>query len=470
MNIKQYLTVKNITIGIVCLALFAGAFLGVRYLVTTMKAVSGLPGVAIEETTNETSATAEETPEVIAPQVSLPPTWDGASRVTVLLLGVDTEIRVDGDGRIRPDRTGPARSDTMILLTIDPQTMTAGMLSVPRDLWVNVPGFGYAKINTAYYNGEAYKLPGGGPELAMRTVEQVVGVPVQYYAQMQFWAFTQLIDDIGKITVNVPKKIFIDPVGSGPDDIMLSAGEHKLGGVEALAYVRARHTKDGDVDRSRRQQDVIMAFRDKVLDPANSGKIIGNASRIYEHIQSGVSTNLTFTDIMKLGMLAKDIDINNIKKGVITYDMVLMDNVVVNGENQSIMIPIPDEIRALRDDIFGTNNAIKPLAVGSNQELAVQEGTRIGIYNASSVPGLAQQTADYLKGQGFNIVTVENASYYPGATQVIDHRGSLYVVKYFQELFNLNAGAQIGYKLDPAAAVDIELVIADDWALSNPMQ
>jgi LCP family protein required for cell wall assembly len=469
MKIKKFFTVKNSILLVVGLAIFAVSFFGVRYLVTTMKAVSGLPGVAIEDPSSNSALTAEETPVAIAPQVALPPTWDGGSRVTVLLLGVDTEIRVGDDGRIRPDRTGPARSDTMILLTIDPQTMTAGMLSIPRDLWVNIPGFDYAKINTAYYNGEAFKLPGGGPALAMRAVEQVIGVPVQYYAQMQFWAFTQLIDDIDKITVNVPKKIFIDPVGSGPDDIMLSAGEHKLGGVEALAYVRARHTNGGDVDRSQRQQDVIMAFRNKVLDPANFTKMLGKAPKIYDDIQSGVLTNLTFNDIMQLGMLAKDIDIANIKKGVITYDMVLTDNVVVNGENQAIMIPIPDEIRVLRDEIFGTNNSTKPLAVGTNQELAIQEGARIGIYNASSVPGLAERTSEYLKGQGFNIVSVENASYYPGVTQVIDHRGSLYVIKYFQELFSLNAGAQIGYKLDAAAPVDIELVIADDWALNNPM-
>lgn len=467
---KKYLTTKNIILGIAGLALFGAAFFGVRFFVTTMKAVGGLPGIALQTEGEAADAALEETPVVEAPTFNEPPAWDGGSRVTILLMGVDTEIRVDGDGRIRPDRTGPARSDTMILLTIDPATKTAGMMSVPRDLWVKIPGFDYAKINTAYYNGEAYKLPGGGPELAMRAVEQVIGVPIQYYAQIQFWAFTQLIDDVDKITVDVKQRMWIDPVGGGADDIFLSRGPKKLGGVEALAYVRARHTEGGDVDRSQRQQDVIMAFRDKVLDPANYAKILSRSGQIYEHIQEGVRTNLTFEDIMRLGMLAKDIPIESIKRGVIDYTMVLTDNVTVNGENQAIMIPIPDKIRALRDEVFGTNSGVMPLAAGTDQELAVQEGARIGIYNASSVPGLAQQTADYLKGQGFNIVTVENAPYYPGVTTVVDHRGSLYVIKYFKQMFNLNAGVQINYKLDPAAAVDIELLIADDWAINNSMQ
>ena len=74
----------------------------------------------------------------------------------------------------------------MILLTIDPLTKTAGMLSIPRDMWVNIPGFGYSRINTAYSLGEGSKLPGGGPELARKTVEQFIGVPIQYYAQIDF--------------------------------------------------------------------------------------------------------------------------------------------------------------------------------------------------------------------------------------------------------------------------------------------
>ncbi len=113
-----------------------------------------------------------------------------------------------------PDEGAP-RSDTMIVLTIDPLTKTAGMLSIPRDMWVNIPGFGYSRINTAYSSGEGHKLPGGGPELARKTVEQFLGVPIQYYAQIDFNTFVEFIDLIGGIEVYNDENLRLDPVGAG---------------------------------------------------------------------------------------------------------------------------------------------------------------------------------------------------------------------------------------------------------------
>ncbi len=467
------ISTRNIITGALALVFFAGAFAAVRYLTITMQVIGGIPGAPVNQS-NSSSAAGTDIPGLPtavpeAPAVALPPTWDGASRVSILLLGVDTEPVLDAQGHVSPDRIGPARSDTMILLTLDPQTKTAGMMSIPRDLWVNIPGFNYAKINTAYFNGESFKLPGGGPELAMRTVEQVIGVPIQYYAQVQFWSFTNLIDEIGKVKVFVPKKITIDPMGPGSDKIMLSAGYHVLGGVEALAYVRQRHTEGGDVDRSNRQQAVILAVKEKVTDPANFSTLLANAPVIYNNVQTGIRTNLTFDEIMRLGMLVKDIPPENIKRGVIDYTMVQLDNVMVNGQNQSIFKPIPDKIRELRDEIFSSAGAVSPLANASSLELAKQEAATIAIYNGSKVQGLAQRTADFLKSQGFNVVLVGNSNAFPGVTQVVSHRTKLYTMKYFKELFSINSGAQLANKPDPAAQADVDIIVADDWGIKNTM-
>ncbi len=97
-------------------------------------------------------AVATAVPTLSAPDIPLPPPWDGASRVTILVIGL----------RGGTNQDCPLCTDTMILLTIDPVTKTAGMLSIPRDMWVNIPGFGYGKINSAYTLGDLYKLPGGG--------------------------------------------------------------------------------------------------------------------------------------------------------------------------------------------------------------------------------------------------------------------------------------------------------------------
>jgi LCP family protein required for cell wall assembly len=111
------------------------------------------------------------------------------------------------------DREGPSRTDTMILFTVDPLSKTAGMLNIPRDLWVNIPGFGYDKINTAFFLGEANKLPEGGPGLAIKTVEQLLGVPINYYAQIDFQAFETFIDKIDGVEIDVPYEMKIDPIG-----------------------------------------------------------------------------------------------------------------------------------------------------------------------------------------------------------------------------------------------------------------
>ncbi len=105
------------------------------------------------------------------------------------------------------------RTDTLMLLTLDPLSNTAGMISIPRDMWVNIPGFDYAKINTAYYLGEINNLPGGGPALAVETVEQFIGVPIHFYAQVDFYAFAKFIDELGGLDLNVRDEIVVDPLG-----------------------------------------------------------------------------------------------------------------------------------------------------------------------------------------------------------------------------------------------------------------
>ncbi len=478
-NLNKKSLIKWLFLGIVSIALFAGTFILARNIVIGW-CLSPLPGIALTgcsgglsnpvftpsgKSTPEPGIEAPElsTPAPAIPEAELPPAWDGASRVNVLLLGLDT---YDGSA----DRSGPARSDTMILLTLDPKSRTAGMLSIPRDLWVSIPGFGYGRVNTAYMNGDAAKLPGGGPALAMKTVEQVIGVPVHYYAQIEFASFVRLIDELDKIPVYVEKKIFIDPIGPGDDGIMLTAGPHMLGGVEALAYARNRYTEGGDVDRSRRQQQVIMGIRARVLEPANFSRLVTSAPEIYAIIQDGVNTNLTFDQIMRLGMLASSVPEENIKKGVIDYKMMLPYNVTIDGQNQAVYKPIPDKIRELRDEIFTAAGATRPMAQGADSlDLARQEAATIAVYNGTYTAGLVQQTADYLKSLGFNVVIVDSAATFPGSTIVVDRRGRPYTLKHFKELFRLNAAIQIQSDYNPDAAADIEIILGPDWAASNPM-
>ena len=478
MKINFKPNIRQIVLGAVAVVIFVGVLIGVSSLVANwcLTPLPGTPtnnctgsapvvGPTLAPGTQAVGATPVLPTDVVpAPAGVIPDPWDGASRITVLVMGLDSS-----DLSISGDRIGPARSDSMILLTVDPQTNTAAMLSVPRDLWTNIPGFGYAKINTAYYDGDADKLPGGGPALAVKTVEQVMGVPIQYYAQIDFWAFRQLVDDLGKIDVNVPKKMIIDPEGAGNDHILLHQGMNTLSGEKALAYVRDRHTAGGDVDRSQRQQDVIIAIRNKVMDPANFPGFISHSTYLYNDIQAGVHTDMPLDVAVRLAVLMKDLPPQNIKHVVIDYTMVTLGNVMVDGTNENVMKPIPDKIRELRDQVFGSG-ALSPLAKGTDAlDLAKQEGATVRVLNGTYTQGLANATADYLKGLGINVVGTDSANQFPSYSIVIDHRGRPYMLKYMQGLLHLTGGNQIISQYDPAAGADIDIILGADWAQNNPM-
>ncbi len=401
------------------------------------------------------------TPQAGAPQVELPPPWDGASRITMLIIGLDYS-----DESV--ERSGPSRSDTMILLTIDPMTKTAGMLSIPRDMWVNIPGgFGYNKINMAYFFGEAEKLPGGGPALAMKTVEDFIGVPIQYYAQVDLVTFERMIDEIGGVKIDVTEAVELGLMGGDGEHIVLSKGRYTLMGREALAYARNRYTSGGDVDRANRQQQVIMGIRDRVMDPSYFPMLVSKAPALYQELSSGIHTNISFEDAMRLGMLARLIPIKNIKKGVIDYTMVTFAK---SPDNLDIFVPIPDKIRALRDEIFTVGGMLSPMAPDANdpaqsQQLMKAEAARVSVLNGSGTSGLAQKTGDFLISQGMNVINIGDPTEYPVRTIIIDHSGKPYTLKYLKQLMNISSSNQIRIQFDPAAQADVEIIIGPEWVV-----
>jgi len=400
-------------------------------------------------------------PPITVPDSNLPPAWDGASRITVLVIGLDA----------RDLDTSAPRSDTMILLTIDPLTKTAGILSIPRDMWVNIPGFGYSRINTAYSSGEGNKLPGGGPELARKTVEQFIGVPVQYYAQIDFNTFVEFINRIGQIEIYNDEELRLDPVGGGKDKIRLTCcGIRRLNGVEALAYVRYRKGDEGDIGRAKRQQKVIIAIRDKVLDPANFPVLISQANDFYNEFSAGIKTNMPLDTAIQLAVLARDIPVTSIEQGVIDYSMVVLDNVTLGGQNASIMKPLPDKIRILRDEIFTSAGARSPLAVQNDLTALMQaDAARVRVLNGSFSPGLDVSTGNYFVAQGMAVTEIGTADRAYDRTVVVLYSPKLYTLKFLQTAFGINSSTQILIKPDPSSPVDVEIRLGNDWASSNPL-
>ncbi len=451
----------------VTLALAVGGFIVARSM-TDCWLITNLPGMPLSTCpggvgdanpsfTPEPGAIANlpPTPEVLAPVV-LPPSWDGASRINILFFGLDY--------RDWQANEGPPRTDTMILFTIDPISKKAGMLSIPRDMWVNIPGSGYGRINMAYPIGEGAKLPGGGAGLAMKTVEQFLGVPVHYFAQVDFNTFAEFIDYLGGVDVWVEETLVLDPVGPGTDHFKVKCcGYRHMNGWRTLAYARTRHTKDGDIDRARRQQLVIYAIEKKVFDPKMFPKLIENSPAIYAQFQSGIHTNMAFQDAVKLAVLGKDVAANGIQTGVIDTTMITLDNVTLGGQNASIMKPLADKIRVLRDQIFTSSGPLSPLAQGDAPTLMRMEEARVRIVDGTFTPGLDQRAGTLFQSQGMNVTEVGPASELYTTTTIVVYGPKLYTLKYMQATFGITAN-QIRFNPDPASTVDIEIRLGSDLA------
>ncbi len=426
-----------------------------------MTTIPGLPDA------QPTTVNAQGTP--IAPNVPLqavsgPPAkpWDGSSRVTVLVMGLDySDWRKQTSG----DTTDASRTDTMILLTVDPVSKTAGMLTIPRDMWVNIPnGYGYAKINQAYFFGQLNKEPGGGPGLAIATVEDFIGVPINYYAQIDFAAFEKFIDDLGGINVNVPEEITVGVMFE--PEVTLKPGKQTLSGKVALGYARQRYTAGGDFDRGTRQQQVIMAIRDKILSINMLPTLIAKAPDLYAQLSAGIKTNLTLDQVIQLAYLASQISPDNIKKAVIGVNEV---SFATSPDGLDILVPYPDKIRLLRDQVFSTGGPVGPAAVGQDAKaLAVAENARITVLNGSAVGGMAAKTSTYLKDEGLNVIEEGNADQVYQNSTIIIYSAKPYTVSYLASMMNVG-NARILNQFSEDAQTDVSVILGRDWAQKNPM-
>jgi LCP family protein required for cell wall assembly len=426
--------------------------------------ITDLPGMVL---TGETGAdpeavdpqNPEAVPQVPVPQSEsglLPPAWDEASRFNLLAMGLDYRDWEAGEGA--------PRTDTMILLSVDPVSKTAGMLSIPRDLWVSLPGFqDPERINTAYRFGETYELPGGGPELAMATVENLLGLKIDYYALIDFASFEKFIDEIGGVKIDIPKKIKVDPING--ETTVLRKGEQVLPGSLALAYARARYTEGGDFDRARRTQQVIMGIRNRIINANALPGLIARAPAMFEQLSSGITTNLGLNEAIQLAVLAQQIPEENIKQGVIGTEQVTF----AEAEGDKVNKPRPEQVRILRDEIFTSEGAASPIMADSTiEELVKAENASVSVLNGSGTPGLASHTADYLKSLGVNVVSTGDAPEQTIYSTVISHTGNPYTLKYLVDLMAIPE-YKIFNRFDPASPVEIELILGADWANSNTM-
>ncbi|MFD1020160.1 LCP family protein [Thalassobacillus hwangdonensis] len=213
--------------------------------------------------------------------------------VSILIMGVDSNEH--------RDNADSALTDSLMLATFNKEDKSVDLTSIPRDSLVYIPEVGYEdKITHAH----AF----GGPQATVETVENLLNVPVDYYVKLNFHAFVDVVDAIGGVTVDVPYEFKESNSMDKRDAIHLYPGEQKVNGEEALAFARTRKM-DNDIQRGKRQQDVLKAIMKK----ATSASSVFKYDNMIEAVGDNMKTNMSFSEMRSFfsyGTSGKDIEIN----------------------------------------------------------------------------------------------------------------------------------------------------------------
>ena len=244
-------------------------------------------------------------------------------RTNLLILGTD----------YLPPRDILSRTDTNIVVTVIPLKPYVGILSIPRDLWVVIPGIGENRINTAYFYGEMDQK-GSGPEKSIETIRSNFGLTLQYYLVIKMAGFINVIDALGGVVVNLT-----DPMGG------LTAGKHHLDGKEALAFARERYSAD-DFSRMKQGQILLKALLMKLLSPGGWIRI----PAVFVETIKIIDTNVPFWMLPRLGLALIRVGPDGIDNRVITREMV---NPFTTSEGAQVLAPNWGKINPVLMEMFG---------------------------------------------------------------------------------------------------------------------
>lgn len=373
---------------------------------------------------------------------------DKNKRINILLLGIG------GAGH-----DGPNLTDTIQVASVDPKAKTVTMLSIPRDLYVQVPGsYEKVKINEIHAVGEDRGSKGGGPALAKEEVADILDVPIHYFIRVDFDGFQQLVDAVGGVDVNVQERLYDPyyPRGYGYQVLDIKPGLQHMNGGLALKYARSRETTS-DFDRSRRQQEVLVAVRDKATTLqylANPAKI----SQLVDIVGDHIKTDLSLSEAQKLAQIIRDIPNQAITSKVLDNAPtgLLYDSVSPSGAY--ILLPRAGDYSGIRE--FANQLFADPVIT--------QERARIEIQNASGRGGLAKQEGDALVGYGYAIVGVTNAPQLAQTTIIYDYSNGLKpaTVDFLARRYK----AQVIKQPGQSPEVDIRVVVGTDYTppVSSP--
>lgn len=215
--------------------------------------------------------------------------------VSLLIMGIDE----------RPDKQDVGRPDVLMVVTVNPEDKSAKILSIPRDTLTYIPAIGKEdKINHAYSLAEVQQ-PGTGIESTITTVEELLDIPIDYFAKINFDGFVEIIDTLGGVDVNV-ERAFKQKAFDGGEEIYFEEGPAHLNGKEALAYVRMRKEWGGDAGRNERQREVLAQLMQKGASFSSLTKIDDIIESLGRNVDMNVSGGELLAFSRKYGSIPKE--------------------------------------------------------------------------------------------------------------------------------------------------------------------
>lgn len=367
----------------------------------------------------------------------------------ILLLGGDH----------RPGET-KYRTDTMIVARVDPQAKKVWMLSIPRDTRVEIAGHGSEKINAAFYHG--------GPELAIRTVNEHTGIPIHHYMEVNFRGFEKVVNAMGGVWIDVPSKIDDWKAAShspGHRAKEIDAGYQLLDGEHALTFVRSRDYVDADMSRMKNQQVFFKALADQIAKKGNVVKL----PKIVSAVAPYVATDMSLMEMLRSAQALKGAGSSSIYTAT------------VGGEWRSPYIWTDEE---MLEELVGKMNAGRSFedtatvesggATGAGNSASVEQAVSkrspgdiaVAVRNGAGIAGVAKQAASILKARGFDVPEVGNANQNVYDKTLVIYKDD----KAAAEL--VAAGLPPGTKLVESRGMysfgtDILVVIGKDWDISK---
>ncbi len=406
--------------------LFGASTLYVLLIVVTIADDIFLPGNEFKIGINLPGVDSGENPEAA----------DINQRINILFLGLDRQRGV-------PEHTA-ARTDSVMILTIDPFSKTAGAFSIPRDLLVEIPdgsgGYHTDRINVVWETGEFIydDYDGGGPGLIKDTIENNFNIPIDNYVILDFEDFIALVDEVGGIDIDVPEYeadfSYADCIGCPGYAVEFFPGREHMDGSRALAYASVRESSN-DFKRIERQQLVIQAAAEKAL---NLGLFLDPARAVdlYRKFKDAVETDVSDLRIPGLAKLMQQVNTNEIRM----VSIASATHPCGSGCSGAVLLADWDKVKELQAQVFGD---------GKIQA----EGALVEVRNGTDQEGLAEEFADILRKRGIRDqdLLLGDAASIQGRTLIVDLGGKEYTAKKLAEWLNLSGDRVVGVS-DPAAA------------------